>query len=319
VRGANAVLQTVPDARTAGLAELRLGMPGGSGAQTWAPASLPDDSLEWFRLSHAEHFLGTTYDWMEVHLRPDGQGVLAFSLARFAADGIPLTQEGVIYEGNDYPTFGISDWVATLGYGRRAGRVRWGGSLHLLRRELDQTGYGWRGDLGLGADWQGWRADASLRGAAGSGAFWENGWSEVSPPELLVGLGWEKPLPYFYGTLRLAWQGAGIFQEEGSASQELALDTSTAAEVVLAGSRPWDDFGSWAAGSSCAAEFQLDRWVVLRGGLPSVRSLSDWTAGAGLQLRRGLSMDYAYRQHPSLDAAHRITLSVSPVLWHPEW
>lgn len=317
VRGANSPLELIPDARTAALGGVRLGLPGEAGAEAWHPAALADAPGGWFHLSHTEHFLDSRYDGLSFLYRPDERDLLAFSLARFGTDGIPLTKEGEIYEGEGWESFSIADWIATTAFARRWGNWRIGGSLHLLWRDYDQTGWGMRTDLSGGWSRAGWRVDAAIKSLSGSAALWESGWKEISPPDLFLGVGWLKAIPYFYGEWRIAWQSAGIFQKEGKSSAAWEEGTDDE-EAELIGARAWEEPLRWLAASSVAMEFVVERWVTLRVGFPSLHSPSEWSAGGGVRWRGILTVDYAFRHHPELRIIHQVTLGISPwKLFHP--
>ena len=52
--------------------------------------------------------------------------------------------------GADYKTLNIADWTFSIAYGRRLWKnLDLGIAVHGLYRELDQTGWGFRSDLGL--------------------------------------------------------------------------------------------------------------------------------------------------------------------------
>ena len=258
VRGANETLELAPDARTAGLGGVLLGLPGEAGASSWHPAGLPEAPGGW-------------------------------------------------------ETFDVSDWVATGAFARSWGRWRVGGSLHLLWRRLDQEGFGFQTDVSGGWVGESWRFEGALRNASGSGVVWESGWKEIEPPDLFLGAGWRRDIPYIYGELRIAWQSVGIFQEEGKSGVERSGSaTDSSGKVDLAGGRAWEEPLEWLGSSSLAVEYVIAGKAALRAALPSVESPSEWSAGGGFRWKDFLRFDYAFRHHPELRSVHQVTLGINP-------
>lgn len=313
VRGANATLELDPDARTAALGGVLLGLPGEAGSASRHPAGLSEAPGGWFSLTHAEHFLDARYDALSFVVRPDERDALGFSVARFGSDGVPLVGEDETVEGEGWRTFDVSDWVATGAFARSWGRWRVGGSLHLLWRRLDQEGFGFRTDVSGGWVSENWRFEGALRNASGSGVVWESGWKEIEPPDLFLGVGWRRAIPYIYGELRIAWQSVGIFQEEGKSGVERSGSaTDSSGKVDLAGGRAWEEPLEWLGSSSLAVEYVIAEKVSLRAALPSAESPSDWSAGAGFLWKGFLRFDYAFRHHPELRSVHQATLGINP-------
>ena len=316
VRGANSSLDLVPDARAAALGGVRLGLPGEAGASAWHPAALLDAPGGWFHLSHAEHFVDSRHDWLAFTLRPGERDALGFSLSRFGSDGVPLVAEGEEVEGEGWRTFDVADYALTGAFARAFGRWRVGGTIHFLWRRLDQEGFGFQTDVSGGWVSDSWRFEGAIRNASGSGVVWESGWKEIEPPDLFLGAGWKRDVPYLYGQLRLAWQSAGVFQEQGKSGVEFSGSVAdTANSVRLAGGRAWEEPLEWLSASSLAAEFVVERWVTLRAGFPSVGSPSEWSAGGGVRWKEFLRFDYAFRHHPALKAVHQVTLGINPWGW----
>ena len=313
VRGANETLELAPDARTAGLGGVLLGLPGEAGASSWHPAGLSEAPGGWFALSHAEHFLDSRHDAFSFVVRPDGRDALGFSVARFGSDGVPRVGEDELPEGEEWETFDVSDWVATGAFARSWGRWRVGGSLHLLWRRLDQEGFGFQTDVSGGWVGESWRFEGALRNASGSGVVWESGWKEIEPPDLFLGAGWRRDIPYIYGELRIAWQSVGIFQEEGKSGVERSGSaTDSSGKVDLAGGRAWEEPLEWLGSSSLAVEYVIAGKAALRAALPSVESPSEWSAGGGFRWKDFLRFDYAFRHHPELRSVHQVTLGINP-------
>jgi hypothetical protein len=153
--------------------------------------------------------------------------------------------------------------------------------VHLLKRELDQSGWGFRSDLAAGYEISKRFMLASIiKGWTSSSVKWESGYFEYSNPELYMAFRFSEPFPYFYGKMNLYWQSAGIF--------ESGVD-------VL---------------SSCAGlEFETDFKFSLRAGLSQINDTESLALGAGLKPVSWLSADYAFQMHQVLSSAHRISVT----------
>lgn len=298
VRNANEVLQFERSPRNASLAGVSLGLPSDLSAIASYPSSLTELSHFQIGASHTEHFLNSSFDVLNSALQINDQSAMGISLARFASDDIPLIHEGEVIEGSSWNTFSIADYVLSMAISRNYKPFRIGGTLHILYRELDQLGAGISSDIS--ADWlfsKQWIFSSRFKNLTTSTARWENGTIESSPPDLLFGIGWNQRLNYFYGDLHIAWQSAGLFQQEGKS------ESTTKSE-----SRISDPF-NWLSVSSTAFEFETDFGLDLRGGLRNVHDISSISLGAGIQLPHNFEIDYAYQHHSSLGNVHRVGVS----------
>jgi len=311
VVGANASLEINAGARSAGLGGTILAVEEDILGMTSNPYQLANTMETWAGFSHVAYYEGTQYDYAAMVLPLGDFHGLGLSFSRFGADDIPWIKEGeAIPEGSEYNTLSIADYIFTLAWGKRFGSLDMGVSFHGLYRELDQTGWGFRGDLGARYRlFSGLSLATFLKGWTSSAATWESGTYEYSSPELYVAGRYDQPISYFYGTLSLLWQSAGIFHRE---DRDLDWDGE------VRGGRLWDDPGDWFLGGRAGAEFTFDFGLSLRGGLASIGELQSWTAGAGLELSNWLKVDYAFESHPVLSAVHRVSICVSPGLFmHP--
>lgn len=310
VVGANATLDIEPGARSAALGSATMAVDGDYLGLLSNPYQLADVGYAWGSFSHTEYYEDTKYDFASAAL-PLGKGLgLGVAFARFGADDIPYIKEGEpLPEGANYNTLSIADYVFSVSVGKRlTDRLSLGVSFHGLYREIDQTGFGFRGDAGLR-----YRVlddlyvSGLLKGWTSSAASWESGEFEYSSPEFYLAANYGLDIPYLYGRLNFYWQGAGLFHQE---SRELDFD-----EDNDGGGRIWEDPLDWLSGGRGGVEFAFDFGLSLRAGLSSFTTFQSVTAGAGLTIAKFLKIDYAFESHPVLSPVHRVSVSVSPYLF----
>ena len=307
---ANATLDIEPGARSAALGSSSIAVDGDYLALVSNPQQLAGVDYTWVSFSHTAYFEDTQYDFASVVV-PLGAGQgLGVALSRFGADDIPYIREGEnVPLGTYYNTLAIADYVLSVSWGRRIlDRLELGLSFHGLYRDMDQTGWGFRGDAGVR-----FRAVDSLylsgllKGWTSSATSWESGEFEYSSPEFYLAASYKLPVNYLYGSLGLYWQGAGIFHRE---ARDLDLDTDESA-----GGRLWEDPFDWLSGGRGGLEFNFDFGLSLRAGLSSFTTWQSVTAGAGIVVASFLKIDYAFESHPVLSPVHRVSISVSPYLF----
>ena len=314
VAGANATLDIEPGARSAALGSATMAVDGDYLGLVTNPYQLSGIRYGWASFSHTAYYEDTQYDFASAALPlGEGQG-LGISFARFGADDIPYIREGEpIPEGSDYKTLSYADWMFSVAFGRRImDRLDIGVGFHGLYREMDQTGWGFRGDAGLR-----YRlvdklfVSGLLKGWTSSAVTWESGETEYSSPEFYLAASYSLPVSYLYGSLGLYWQSAGFLHHE---ARSLDFDTDEDS-----GGRLWDDPVDWLSGGRGGVEFTFDFGLSLRAGLSSFSTFRSVTAGAGLVIAKFLRVDYAFESHPVLSPVHRVSISISPYLFsHPE-
>lgn len=310
VVGANATLDMEPGARSAALGSATMAVDGDYLGLMANPYQLANVNYAWASFSHTEYYEDTKFDFASAAIPlSEGQGI-GVSFSRFAADDIPYIREGEpLPEGSGYKTLSIADWVFSVSWGRRlTDRLDLGVGFHLLYRDMDQTGWGFRGDAGLR-----FRAvdslflSAVLKGWTSSAATWESGEFEYSAPEVYLAASYSLPVAYLYGKLNFYWQGAGLFHHEAR-----ALDFETDEEV---GGPIWESPLDWLSGGRGGIEFAFDFGLSVRAGLSSFTTFESFTAGAGLVIAKFLKVDYAFESHPVFSPVHRVSISVSPYLF----
>jgi hypothetical protein len=310
VEGANATLDIEPGARSAALGSATMAVDGDYLGLMSNPYQLSNVKYAWASFSHTEYYEDTKYDFASAVIPLGvGQG-LGVSFSRFGADDIPYIKEGEpLPEGSDYNTLSIADWVFSVTFGRRlTDRLELGVGFHGLYREIDQTGYGFRGDAGLR-----YRVvdefylSGLLKGWTSSAATWESGEFEYSSPELYLAASYGIGIPYLYGKLNVYWQGAELLHRE---ARDMDFETDEDR-----GARFWEDPLDWLSGGRGGIEFTFDFGLSLRAGLSSFTTIQSVTAGAGLTVAKFVKIDYAFESHPVLSPVHRISVSVSPYLF----
>lgn len=312
VTGANATLDIVAGAKSAALGGTVLAQESdllGLNINSW---QLAREDYAWVNFSHVSYYEGTVYDVASVNFPIGDRYGIGVSFSRYGADDIPWIAEGdAIPEGSDYNTLSIADWVFSASFGMRLLKnFDIGVSLHGLYRELDQTGWGFRGDAGakyyLPANFD---VSAFVKGWTSSSAKWESGTFEYESPEAYLAASWHWPVPYFYGSFGAYWQSSGLFHHE---ARDLDWDGSER------GGRLWEEPLDWLSGGRAGIEFVFDFGLSLRAGLSSFTTVESFTAGAGLVLAKFVSVDYAFESHPELSSVHRVSVSVSPWLFMKE-
>lgn len=310
VVGANATLDIEPGARSAALGSATMAVDGDYMGLYSNPYQLANVRYAWASFSHTAYFEDTQYDFASAVLPLGLDQGLGIAFSRFGADDIPYIKEGEpIPEGSDYNTLSIADWTFSLAWGKKLfNRLDLGVSFHGLYRDMDQTGWGFRGDAGLRYRVvQEFYVAGFLKGWTSSAATWESGEFEYSSPEFYLAASYSLPVPYLYGKFSAYWQGAGMFHREAR-----ALDFE---EDESQGGRLWDDPVDWLQGGRGGIEFAFDFGLSLRAGLGSFTSLQSVTAGAGLTIAKFLQVDYAFESHPVFSPVHRVSISVSPYLF----
>ena len=310
VVGANATLDIEPGARSAALGSATLAVEGDYLGLMTNAYQLSQAKYMWASFSHTAYYEDTKYDYASMVIPLSKNQGLGVSFSRFGADDIPYIREGEpLPEGSDYNTLSIADWVFSVSWGRRImDRLDLGLAFHVLYRDMDQSGWGFRGDAS--ARYQimdDFYVSGLLKGWTSSAASWESGEFEYSAPEFYVALSYGLPVEYLYGKFNFYWQSAGFFHHD---SRDLDFDEDT-----HGGERIWEDPLDWLSGGRGGVEFAFDFGLKLRVGLSSFTTFKSVTAGAGLTIMNFLVVDYAFESHPVFSPVHRVSISFSPYLF----
>lgn len=296
VVGANNSLETAQGAKSAAVGLAALPVLNDLPSLVQNPLQLSKVERLALAFTHVAYFEETTYNGVVMALPLRDAGTLGFAVSRFGAGDIPYIKEGdPLPEGDNYNTLSISDWIFTSAWGKSFGNWSLALSLHLLKRELDQSGWGFRSDAAAGYEFsKRFMLAGIVKGWTSSAVKWEEGYFEYSSPEAHIALRYSEPFPYFYGKLNVYWQSAGILHSQ---SEE---DT-----------RAWQNPVNWFLASNAGLEFETNFSVSLRAGLVEVRDRSSLTLGAGLTPASWLSADYAFQMHNELSSVHRVSITVN--------
>jgi len=310
VFGANATLDMEPGARSAALGSATLAVEDDYLGLMTNAYQLSQAKYMWASFSHTAYYEDTKYDYASMVIPLSKNQGLGVSFSRFGADDIPYIREGEpLPEGSDYNTLSYADWVFSVSWGRRIiDRLDLGLAFHVLYRDMDQSGWGFRGDAS--ARYQimdDFYVSGLLKGWTSSAASWESGEFEYSAPEFYVALSYGLPVEYLYGKFNFYWQSAGLFHHE---ARDLDFDEDT-----HGGERIWEDPLDWLSGGRGGVEFAFDFGLRLRVGLSSFTTFKSVTAGAGLTIMNFLVVDYAFESHPVFSPVHRVSISFSPYLF----
>ena len=310
VVGANATLDIEPGARSAALGSTTLAVEGdylGLGSNAY---QLSQAKYMWASFSHTAYYEDTKYDYASMVIPLSKNQGIGVAFSRFGADDIPYIKDGEpLPEGSNYNTLSIADWVFSVAWGRRIiDRLDLGLAFHVLYRDMDQSGWGFRGDAS--ARYQimdDFYVSGLLKGWTSSAATWKSGEFEYSAPEFYLALSYGLPVEYLYGKFNFYWQSAGLFHHD---YRDLDFDEDT-----HGGERIWEDPLDWLSGGRGGVEFAFDFGLKLRVGLSSFTTFKSVTAGAGLTIANFLVVDYAFESHPVFSPVHRVSISFSPYLF----
>lgn len=320
VVGANQTLDLDPAAHAAGAGGALLAMPGTAleaGQNPVGMLDLPDHAAG---VSHTRQFEDTQLDGFALVYALDSLTRAGLVFTRFSAEDIPYIPEGEpLPADNEWKTFSIADYALSL---LAARSFRWhldaALGMHFLYRELDQTGFGFRGDAAL--RWRPtpyWFFAGKLDGWTSSAARWESGQVEYSSPEVRLATGVHIPVKYLYGTLHCGYQSAGMLHHGNrwmSVSNSILGDTTaqSGASASAGGDRMWESPLQWFRDGSLGAELAWDWGGSVRGGWQSLREWDSWTMGAGVRFHGWVGVDYSFQRHPVLSSIHRVSLEIRP-------
>jgi len=283
VIGANSSLDAVQGAKSAAVGGAALALDEDLPSLASNPLQLAELAKLSLALTHVSYFEGTSYNGTVMAVPLTNAGALGFAASRFGAGDIPhIREEDPLPDGGNYNTLDISDWIFTSAWGMSFGKWNLALSVHLLKRELDQSGWGFRSDVAAGYEFSKRAAVAAMvKGWTSSSVRWESGYFEYSNPELYAAFRFSEPFPYFYGKLNLYWQSASIFETDR----------------LLA--------------SSAGLEFETNFRFSLRAGLTEVKDTKSLALGAGIKPVSWLFADYAFQMHEILSSVHRISIIAS--------
>jgi hypothetical protein len=293
-------------ARHHGMALQRAGFGQGADVVVNAPASMNDVNDFTFTTAHAERFGLARFDNASLLIPLDARSTLGIAVATYAVSDVELYRTNTPGAPDGY--FSTSDWMVTGSFARRYGpadgALDIGGSLHILRRQLDQSGLGMRGDgMVQYTHDDRLRFGAFVRSLVPSTATWSEGRTEYELPEAVLFIATRKHVPYFYGTLEAGFETPGLLQPGARSA------------TSLEGERGVTDPVSALKTSKVGAEFNFDFGLSIRAGFDELAP-SAWASttrlGMGYNWRNIVAVDYAFAVHPYLDESHRVALRFTP-------
>jgi len=293
VVGANSSLETAQGAKSAGVGMATLPVLDDLPSLAKNPLQLSELDKLSLAFTHVAYFEETSYNGVAMALPLRDAGTLGFAISRFGASDIPYIKESdPLPEGENYNTLNISDWIFTSAWGKSFGKWNLALSLHLLKRELDQSGWGFRSDIAAGYEFsERFMLAGIIDGWTSSAVKWESGYFEYSSPEAYAAFRFREPFPYFYGKLNIYWQSTGILHSESEEE-----------------TRAWKTPVDWFLASNAGLEFETNFSFSLRAGLVRINDAKSLTLGAGIKPISKLSADYAFQMHNSLSSVHRISI-----------
>ncbi len=306
-QGVNLSLEEGFGARPAGMAIGFAGFQRDADAVANAPASMNDIDDFTFSTAHAEKFGSAKFDDFAFLLPFQTNSTLGLGISRYGVSGIDLRPEGTsVQQSQPTELFSVADYLVVAAFSRRWGGLDVGMNFNLLYRQLDQDGIGMRGDAMAQYTWGGWlRVNALIKGLVPSSTSWESGYKEYEPSDIYLGAAARVPTPYFYGSLQLAAQTEGLFQNQAKSINSLQ------------GSRIYTDPQEILATMNLGLEYLFDFGLSCRFGVnefalsKSISSLT--TFGIGYTWHKTLGLDYSFTPHPDLLSTHRVSLQFTPV------
>jgi len=296
VVGANNSLETPQGARSAAVGTAALPVQGDLPSLAQNPLQLCALEKLSIAFTHVSYFEETSYNGVVMALPLINAGALGFAASRFGASDIPYIKENEpLPEGDNYNTMNISDWILTSAWGKNFGKWNLAFALHLLKRELDQSGWGFRSDIAAGYEFsKKFMLAGIVKGWTSSAVKWESGYFEYSSPEAYAAFKFMEPFPYFYGNLNLYWQSTGILHSESEKETRAVKNPP-----------------NWFLASSGGLEFETNFSLALRAGLTKINDAGSLTLGAGIKPLSYLTADYAFQMHNELSNAHRISITAT--------
>ena len=296
VAGANNSLETPQGARSAAVGTAALPVQGDLPSLAQNPLQLSALEKLSIALTHVSYFEETSYNGVAMAVPLINAGALGFAASRFGASDIPYIKENEpLPEGNNYNTMNISDWIFTSAWGKDFGKWNLAFALHLLKRELDQSGWGFRSDIAAGYEFsKKFMLSGIVKGWTSSAVKWESGYFEYTSPDAYAAFKFREPFPYFYGNLNLYWQSTGILHSESEKETRVLKNPP-----------------NWFLASSSGLEFETNFYLALRAGLAKIKDAGSLTLGAGIRPLSYLFADYAFQMHNELSNAHRISITAT--------
>ncbi|MBD3344215.1 MAG: hypothetical protein GF401_04030 [Chitinivibrionales bacterium] len=175
-----------------------------------------------------------------------------------------------------------------------------GATLNALRRNLlGYTGYGIGVDAAATFELTsvGLRAALVAHNISTNYIYWNEDYYDLALPQVRVGIGWEKEIPYIYGRLQVNYYTPDFLGNEGVNS--LARDDSVKVPDKIRLSNP-DEIPSFIFHGNLGVEYLIRNRVAIRFGSEAINILetSRFTFGGGVYIiEERLALDFAYLFH----------------------
>lgn len=278
----------------------------------WNPAGLADlESEMQVAYKHAEYFAGiANYDFGGIAKKLKDSAALAFGVVRFGVDDIPNTLYLVEPDGSvnydNVTLFSVADYAFFVSYGRRIGRLAYGGSAKVIHRRVGPFARAWGFGLDAGIKYRmGTRFTlaAMARDVTSTFNAWTITMSDADREALLL-TGNEMPENSIEIALPKLLMGFSYLQPLGSS---LALRSELGADVSFDGQRnTLLSSKTLSLEPHLGLELAFKSVFFLRGGIGNLQRETIWdplqtgnrtsfqpNVGAGFYLKY-LAIDYAY-------------------------
>jgi len=170
---------------------------------------------------------------------------------------------------------------------------------------VDEIGYGIGVDgsalLDIGAC--GLRIGADAQNLTTNYMRWNSGYKDVASPQVRVGIGFDRPIPYIYGRVKLTYMSPDFLGNEGvNTDGSLVGDSSATPKQIHPSKQPFQ----FVIAGSHGLEYVIADRVSLRIGASQTNY---FTFGGGVSfLKRALTVDFAYLLH-ELAGTYQVSLT----------
>lgn len=268
-----------------------------------SPANLPFDSLNKIELAYASYFQNS-FSTSLLSFNGSVSSTIGYSITAgyIYLPDIPLsdtTSEGVAYV---YGNRNCSAIYLRAGLGKRfdlseAISISVGAALQAKRtRLIGYRGYGIGMDAGTRVLFSkvGLSAAVLVENITSSMTYWGRDYYQWAYPHIRAALGWEKSIPYIYGTLRLAYTTPDLLANEGV---NYYADDQMQGDITLPEPQ-WKSVYKnpqlLILAARVGLEYIIMDRVIIRGGLTKGKV----GLGAGLNLfNQRAGIDFAYVNH----------------------
>jgi hypothetical protein len=278
------------------------------------PAAFAFDSIRDVSLSYMGYYANTfSSSVLSFSSGIDARSGYGGSLSYWLVPDILIMPEEILESGkvpskSEREYANASETMGYVGYGtkitfRDAIDLAGGIALHGFRERLiDVVGYGIGLDAGVLASFRTIDLSAGLllENATTTFIYWNRNYKEYALPHLLLGVAWQKTLPYIYGDMHISYSTPDLLGNEGINHLEKSqLDSTEVPEKITV-----RRFGHFLLYGNLGIEYVILKRVALRFGFHDFPQLS---FGAGIHLfNRRFTLDLSYAPH-DLSGSYFIT------------